>query len=248
MNNMRLTFNTSTNFVLSVDAFRILECDANCFGYMKNGKANISGFLNDLLPELACYQNNLYKQLLLYNNGNVEAAQIAARSIHNVYIPMTAFHEDGVAKISFRISKDKYDEFIDIHDNRLSFYDTGFTTYIRTLLVEYASKSYSQREYLYSYRRVIHVSDAIQRQNICKFYSSDSILSFVPVSIETTPILGHNYIIGVSRDGTPISVGLRSLKKVVATDEKKSISVEICDSLNDYLYDLYREEHEACLD
>ena len=85
MKNSRLTFNSSTNFTMPIGTFRILQRDAYYYGFMKNGQPNVSGFLNALIPALSDYQEDLFDELLKYNSGNVEAAKMCARSIHNVY-------------------------------------------------------------------------------------------------------------------------------------------------------------------
>lgn len=52
MNNTRLTFNSSTNFTLPIGVFQVLQDDAYYYGFMKNGKQNIGGFLNNLIPAI----------------------------------------------------------------------------------------------------------------------------------------------------------------------------------------------------
>ena len=91
MNNTRLTFNSSTNFTLPIGVFRILQRDAYYYGFIKNEQPNVSGFLNNLIPALSDYQEDLLHELLKYNNGDVETAKICAKSIHNVYLHPFAF-------------------------------------------------------------------------------------------------------------------------------------------------------------
>ena len=111
MKNSRLTFNSSTNFTLPIGVYQVLQRDAYYYGFVKNEKPNLSGFLNSLIPELSDYQEDLFSKLLKYNNGNEEMAKFCARSIHNVYLRPFAFHDDGTVNVPFRISKDKYDDF-----------------------------------------------------------------------------------------------------------------------------------------
>ena len=171
MKNSRLTFNSSTNFTLPIGVFHILQRDAYYYGFVKNEQPNVSGFLNNLIPALSDYQEDLFDKLLKYNNGDMKIARICARSIHNVYLHPFVFHDDGVINVPFRISKDKYDDFIVIHDERLAFYGTDFTNYVRTLLSEYTSKTLGQREYMYAFRKIYPLREAIQKKIVCKFYT-----------------------------------------------------------------------------
>lgn len=197
---------------------------------------------------LSDYQEDLFKELLKYNNGNAEVAKICARSIHNVYLSPFAFHDDGVVNVPFRISKDKYSDFIIIHDERLSFYDTDFTNYVRTLLSEYASKTLRQREYLYAFRMIDTLRDAIIKQMVCRFYTIDQSYVFAPVSIETSPVCDCNYIAGIDDEGQPCVIKLREMQRISVTERKVKITEEMCERINDCLENIYEEEYEKCSD
>lgn len=248
MNDFRLTFNSSTNFTVPISTYRILEGDAAYYGYTKNQKPNISGFLNDLIPALSDYQKDLYQELLKYNNGNAEIAQIVARSIHNVYLKPFTFHDDGVVSVPFRIKRDRYTDFTLIHDEYLRLYDTDFTNYLRTLLVEYSTKTLAQREYLYAFRKLDIVKKAIPKNKICHFYSKERCNSFVPISIDPSPVFDHNYIVGITSNCEPIAILLHDLQHVVETEEKIKITSELCNLANDHLDTIFEKEYDECLD
>ena len=246
MNNTRLTFNSSTNITLPIGVFQVLQGDAYYYGFMKNEKPNVSGFLNNLIPALSDYQEDLFKALLKYNNGDEEVAKKCARSIHNVYLHPFAFHDDGTVNVPFRISKDGYDDFIVIHDERLAFYNTDFTNYIRTLLSEYASKTPGQREYLYSFKMINLLRDAIHEEKVCKFYANEGIFSFAPVSVELSPIYNHNYIIGINSDNQPQAIRLSKTQKIFVMEDKIKLTREMCELIGDYLDKIYEEEYNEC--
>ena len=248
MKTSRLTFNSSTNFTLPIGVFRILQGDAYYYGFMKDGKPNVSGFLNKLIPALSDYQEDLFRELLKYNNGDAGMAKTCARSIHSVYLRPFAFHDDGYVNVPFRISKDKYDDFIVIHDDRLAFYDTDFTNYVRTLLSEYASKTLGQREYMYAFRMIDTLREAIQKGKACKFYTAEQSFVFVPVSIETSPVYNHNYIVGIDKDNHPQAIRLSETKKITVLEDKMKVSEEICEMLDDHLERIYEEEYKNCSD
>lgn len=248
MQNSRLTFNSSTNFSLPIGVFRILQSDAYYYGFMKDGKPNISGFLNNLIPALSDYQENLFGALLEYNDGDAETAKKCAQSIHNVYLHPFTFHDDGYVNVPFRISKDKYDDFIVIHDERLSFYDTDFTNYVRTLLSEYASKTLGQREYMYAFRMIDTLREAIQKGKACKFYTDMQTFIFVPVSIEPSYIYNHNYIVGIDKDNNPQAIRLSKTKRITLLNDKLKISEKMCELIECHLDKIYEEEYNECLD
>lgn len=248
MKNSRLTFSASTNFTLPIGAYQILKNDAHYYGYMKNGKPNINGFLNDLVPALSDYQDDLYKELLKYNNGNADMAKAVARSIHNIYLRPFTFHNDGTTNVSFRISQKSYDAFIAIHDRRLFFYDTDFTNYLRTLLVEYTSKTFTQRELLFAFSPLRVLKEAMSKNKLCELLLDGQYCTLVPVSIETSPVIGCNYIVGVSTDLQPIAVRIHDLKKATILDKKIKITDALCDKINDHLDRIYEEEYAECSD
>lgn len=247
MNNSRLTFNSSTNFTLPIGVFRVLQRDAYYYDFIKNEQPNISGFLNNLIPVLSDYQEELFGELLKYNNGNVEVAKSCARSIYGVYLSPFSFHDDGTVNVPFRISKDKYDDFILIHDERLAFYNTDFTNYIRTLLSEYASKTLGQREYLYAFKMIAPIREAIQRGKLCKFYTTDNICTFVPLSIELSPIYDCNYIVGIDTNNEPQAIRLSKTHKISVLESKIKITEKMCELISDHLDKIYEEEYSECL-
>ena len=244
----RLTFHSSTNFTLPIGVYQVLQSDAYYHGFIKNEKPNVGGFLNNLIPALSDYQEELFRELLKYNNGDVETAKTCARSIHKVYLRPFAFHDDGVVNVPFRISRDKYNDFIVIHDERLAFYDTDFTNYVRTLLSEYASKTFGQREYLYAFRIINVLREAIRKEKVCKVYTNECMISFTPVSIETSPIYNHNYIVGIDENNKPQAIRLSETQKVSALDNRIKITEEMCELISDHLDKRYEEEFDECSD
>lgn len=246
MKNTRLTFNSPTNFKLPVGVSYVLQRDALYYGFIKNKAPNISGFLNNLIPALSDYQEDLFKELLKANGGDVEKAKNSARDIHNVYLCPFAFHDDATTNVSFRISKDKYDDFIVIHDARLAFYDTDFTNYVRTLLSEYASKTLGQREYLYAFKMIPALREAIKKGNVCKFYTNEQSYVFAPVSIETSPIYDHNYVVGIGKEEQPQAVRLCEVQKISVTENKLKATEAMCELICAHLSEIYEEEGNKC--
>lgn len=245
MKNSRLTFNSPTNFTLSLNAYWVIARDAYYFDYVKNGNPNIGGFLNDLIPMLVDCQDDLYRGLLKYN-GNEEDAQLAARNIYNVYLPRMKRRIGGKMVIPFRISKDRYDDFIHIHDERLMFYDMNFSQYLQTMVDEYTSMRFSDREQLFMYRTMKVLEAANSKQRICKVYYADGIEELVPVSVSASPIHDHNYLVGVTKDEEPIAIRLCDVERVTVTDFTMVITEEMTDRLAEHLKTIYDKEYAEC--
>lgn len=140
----------------------------------------------------------------------------------------------------------KCQDFLLIHDERIAFYDTDFTKYVRTLLAEYTSKTFGQREYLYAFRMISPLRDAIQEEKVCKFYTNENTINFVPISIETSPIHNHNFIIGIDINNKPHAIRLSTLQKLSISDNKVKITEEMCELINGHLEKLYEEELKKC--
>lgn len=227
MNNIRLTFNSSTNISLPLGVYYVLQDDALAFGFIKNNKPNINGFLNELIPSLSNYQEDLNKKLLEYNDGDEELARICAGSIHNVYLKPFAFVDYDRKNVPFRINKDKYDVFITIHDERLRFYNTDFSNYIRTLLSEYALKKFDQREYLYAFEMTNQIKDAIINQNVCIFYLDQEVRVFAPFYLDIDRFENYVYVLGSNKSGQPEVIRLTDIKKVSVLEEQMDVTEEM---------------------
>lgn len=249
MNNYRLTFNASSNLMLPKGVYDILFHDAYYFGYIKKDTPNINGFLNHLIPVLSDYRDDLHQKILKYNNGNEEIARIVEQNIHNVYLSPFNFSDDARINVSFRINKDKYDDFINIHDVKLNYYSTDFTNFVRNLLSEYASKTLNQREYLYHFRLMDDLQTAIIKNNLCHFHLIDDVISFVPVSIDLSPISSKNYIVGISADKkSPLLVPLAEIKSIAIDRQRFPISEEDCACVVDYFNKFIEKESFECLE
>jgi hypothetical protein len=115
-------------------------------------------------------------------------------------------------------------------------------------LAEYASKTLGQREYLYAFRMINDIREAICKQKLCKFYINEQTFSFVPVSIETSPIYNHNYIIGIDYNNQAQAVRLSEIRKIYVADNKIKITKEMCELIGDHLDQIYEEEYNECSD
>ena len=249
MNNYRLTFNTSSNLMLPSGVYDVLYHDAYYFGYIKNDKPNINGFLNHLIPVLSDYRDDLHQKFLKYNNGNEEITRIVEQNIHNVYLAPFNFSDDARVNVPFRINKNQYDDFVKIHDVKLSYYNTDFTNFVRNLLSEYATKTINQREYLYHFRLMNDLHNAIVKNSLCHFHLMNNVISFIPVCIDVSPITSKNYIVGISADKkSPMLVSLAEIQSLAVDRHKLSISDEDCTEVVNYFNMFIEKENFECLD
>ena len=178
----------------------------------------------------------------------MDLAKRCAQSIHNVYLSPFSFHDDGIVNVPFRISQAKSNEFIVIHDKRLAFYNTDFTNYVRTLLSEYASKPLGQREYLYAFKMLSVIREAIQKGRFCDFFTHKNIFTFAPVSIELSPIYNHNYIVGIDSQNQPQAIRLSETHHLSVSKEKIEVTEKMCELISDHLDKIYEEEYNECSD
>ena len=248
MKNIRPTFRDSTNIRLPIPIYDVLVRDAFYFGFTKNGKANINGLLNDLIPCLSDYRENLHLQLLKYTRGAKELTARVEDCIYNVYLREKFFLNEGRASVSFRVSKDHYDDFLQIHDELLNKYHLDFTNYIRTLLSEYATAPSYRREQFYHYRKVAKINNAIEKQTLCRFYLQDGATrEFVVVSVEVSTTSRRCYVAGLTMNSEPTAFPLSDLTKMTRISDGRSFSEHDRKTLYQYLIDLYNLE-EICLD
>ena len=111
---------------------------------------------------------------------------------------------------------------------------------------EYASKTFGQREYLYFFRTVIVIRKAIKKKTICRFYTDEKSFTFVPVSIEMSPIYNYNYVVGIDRDGNPQAIRLCEIVKASITENKLKATETMCELITDLLEKIYEEEYNEC--
>ncbi|MBQ8375274.1 MAG: hypothetical protein IJX98_06875 [Clostridia bacterium] len=246
----RLTFYYPTNITIPITVYHTLENDANYFGYFKNGKPNINGFLNKLLPCLSDYRDDLHNSFLSYNQGDEETTQKIEENIYKLYFNKYDYCDDGVVNISLRINQEYYKDFLKIHDTKLQKYNMDFTNYIRSLLIEYTSKRIGQREYFYFYREINEIKNAITNHEECCFYTHIEKLTFVPISIELSKNTGRNLIIGITTDKeTAWILELVALIQIFQTEKNVEITKDDCDFAYEVLEEYYeKEDEEECLD
>ncbi|MBQ8749846.1 MAG: hypothetical protein IJZ29_05210 [Clostridia bacterium] len=193
-------FKESTNFTFSYGIVDILIHDCFYFGFVKNNTANISGFLNYIIPRLSKYRENLHNNFLANNNDNEELVKVIEDNLYNIYLNNFNLDDDKAFVIPFRINKSNKDEFVYIHDVLLDKFNMNFTHYVRTLLIEYSVKPLFQREYFYFYYDLSKINEAMANGNILKIYLEENVIEVMPMAIEVRKKDNINYICGCDKD------------------------------------------------
>lgn len=218
-----------TNFKISSGIYDILYYDCIYFGFIKNDRPNISGFLNHLIYHLSQYREDLHLDFLKKNNNDSTLALTIEQNIYSVYLKTFDISNDSKKNIQLRINKQYKSTFIKIVDNYLNKYNMDFTNYIRTLLLEYAIKPLYQREYfnIYNYSKII--LQAQKQSRLIKIRTNQESICFLPVGIEKFYLNDQFYVFGYTKNKEEIiTIKYATIKSVSLLDEK----IDLTD--NDY--------------
>ena len=247
--NSRLTFLTPIKLSIPYAVYDTLFRDSYYFGFTKNDTANINGFLNVLIPKLVDYRNDLHLSILDNNNNNSKIAELIEENIYKLYFNKFDFCDNGNVNISLRIGKNNYNKFIQIHDVISSRYNMDFTSFIRSLLVEYSNQRIFKREFLYYFNEVLTIKTAILEKRYCTFYTSEEKHYFIPLSIEQSPNNNKNFIVGYNTtDETCMVTPLSSIQQVIPSDHIGEYDEEDCAFAQDCIDDYFSEEEYICSD
>lgn len=245
-----LYFIEHTNFDVSQIIYNILLRDSEYFGFMKNNKPNISGFLNSLIPNLAIYREELHRDFLKNNNNDENLSNIIEQNIYNVYLKTFDMTDDSMVKIQFRVNKENRKDFIKIQDEFLTKYDMTFSKYIKSLLAEYASRPLFQREIFYNFKLNKVLINAIKNEMYVYIYLNDnSKVKIAPIDIEINPNTESNYIFGFSENKEKIYIIryslISSISKLNQKVELTEKDYEEISELEEDYFNNYKDDKEG---
>lgn len=212
------------NFNISSSLYDTICGDCFYFGFIKNERPNISGYLNHLVYHLSQYREDLHSDFLKKNNNNKQLTLEIEQNIYNVYLRTFDISDDSKVNIQLRINKQHRDTFIYIVDHCLSKYNMDFTNYIRTLLLDYAARPIYQREYfsIYNYSKII--LEAQKKSQFIKIRTENETICLVPVGFEKFYLNEQFYIAGFTKNKEEVVIIKYSkIKTVTLLDNKLSI-------------------------
>ncbi len=245
MSESRLTFFEPTNFNLPVTIFNTLIEDAFIFGYIKNNKANVSGLLNHLIPNLTEYRKDLHESFVKANNGDELFANKIEENIYKIYFNKYDYCDDAFVSVPFRVNKEHMQDFLNIVDKHLYSLNIDFTGFVRSLLVEYCSKRFNQREYFFYYKEINKIKYAILNSLICHFYLENKKTTFTPISVELSRISGANVVVGFdTEDGCAHVLPISKIKKLVVADLSAPVTYEETEFAYDFFLEDEKEEED----
>lgn len=232
-----------TNFKIASGIYDVIYNDCIYFGYIKNDKPNISGFLNHIIHHLSQYREDLHEQFLKNNNYDSNLVLLIENNIYNTYLKTFDISNDAKHKIQLRINKEHLETFINIVDKYLHKYNLDFTKYIRTLLLEYAIKPLYQREYfsIYIYSKII--LKALKNSQFIKVRTIDGEnVRLVPIAIENDYLQNQSYLFGYTQNKENIAIiKYSNIKAVTILDEYMGIEESDYDKLIETSNEFFEE-------
>lgn len=195
MKKMHEYINGCLNIKVSNSIIEILKYDCRKFGYIKNDEPNISGFLNDLIPNLSLIREEKHEEFLKYNDWDPTITKIVEDNIYNIYLKSFDLEDNNMNNIYFRINKKNKNKFIEIEDILLAKYSIDFTNYIRSLLKEYSIKPFYKRELCIYYRHLSLIRSAVKNMQKIRIYLGNTILDAIPISLEVCASIEENYLV-----------------------------------------------------
>lgn len=215
----RLTYFSPTSFRIPKDVYTILEMDALHFGFRKNKRSNISGFLNQLLPALSNFRADWHEDILEHTNNPTLVYEME-KIVFSLTSAENSLFKPHYVTVPFRVNKAHYNDFLYIHDKQLSAFNLDFSGFVRSALIDYASRRLAIRERLLFYKHTKTLLSAVENKQECRFCTNDNnILWFVPASIIVSPYTGVNLILGLNRSKKyTISLKLSAVTHITVLD------------------------------
>lgn len=236
----------TTNIKLSASVCNILVTDCFNFGFVKNNLANISGFLNNIIPKLSKLRESHHNDLLKYNNNDEKITKIVESNIYNVYLKQFDLEDENQINIPFRINNNARNYFIYIEDNLLPLFDIDFTNYIRSLLKEYSIKDNIKRELCYFSEQLNDLKKSIKNNQFIKICTNEkNVYKIIPVALEQSNVRNKNYIIGYDPvDTSIIFIELADIKNISYLKEEFILSDDQVERICNHAYDILNKEEE----
>lgn len=215
-----LIFLSPISIRLPSELYNLIEVDARLFGFKKNGKANISGFLNELLP-------NIIEVLLspppsvFPTNNNENFASLTAYSTFYLDTYFKPLLKGDNVTISFRVNKSHEKDFQNIYENVLPICNMDFSALLRYLLTFYAINRLSIRERFLAFKNYTEISNAIIEQKQCLVFLKKERFQLSCATIFVSPLSDRNVLLGIDAEtGTVLAIPFLLITSAVIQDEE----------------------------
>lgn len=211
---IKIKVSSSTNKLIQQDMFR--------FGYLKgNDELNPNLFLNHLLPIMEKYRRELNDKLRKKFTKAKELKNIddAIDLINNHYYEDHFDLCDEV--INLRIAKENMKVFSNNHKKT--------STYLRTLINQYANMILDSREFLFFNDEYNLIGKAIEKNKIILLIYNDNELYFSPIVIVTCPIDNDIFIIGLLEEDNKLyikAVKLCEIEDINILNEQSTFEID----------------------
>lgn len=220
-----LIFLSPISIRLPSELYGLIESDARLFGFIKNKKANINGFLNELLPSIVEMQMSTPINSPIFANMDEDTTkklQGISLYFENFFKPLL---KGNSVTVSFRVNKAHEKDFLDIYQNILGFYNMDFSLLVRSLLTYYIINRLAIRERFLYFRNYDEISNAIAEKKECLFFLKGETLRFSPVTLIVSPYSDRNILLGIEQEtGISHVMPFHLINKVIAQKKETQLT------------------------
>lgn len=191
-----LIFLSPISIRLPSELYDLIDADARLFGFRKNGKSNINGFLNELLPSIIEAQSSIMAPAF-FTNSDEQTTNFLKGSVFFLDAIFKPLLKGNNVTISFRVNKAHERDFQKIYDNILPVYNMDFSTLLRSLLTFYVINRLAIRERLVYFKNYMEISNAIAENKQCLFFLKGESFRLSCAAILVSPISDRNVLLGI---------------------------------------------------
>lgn len=220
-----LIFLSPISIRLPSELYDLLEADARLFGFRKNGKGNINGFLNELLPSIIDMQTSITFPTSLTNSDKQTSSFLKSSMFYldSFFKPLL---KGNNVTISFRVNKAHEKAFQEIYENILPVYNMDFSALVRSLLTCYITNRLAIRERFLYFKIYTEISKAIIEQQQILVFLKEERLQLSCVAVFVSPISDRNVLLGINpTTGSANAIPLSLVQKIIIQD-KDNITIK----------------------
>ncbi len=214
-----LIFLSPISIRLPSELYDLIEADARLFGFRKNGKGNINGFLNELLPSIVEVQSNISSSAF-FTTGDEQISSFSSNAtfyLDSIFKPLL---KGNNVTISFRVNKAHEKDFQEIYENILPVYNMDFSALLRSLLTFYIINRLAIRERFLHFETYTEISNAIIENKQCLLFLKKESLLLSYMLILVSPVSDHNVLLGIeSKTGNVHAIPFHLVTNAVTQDE-----------------------------